>query len=61
MLPNGPAIKCVNVGERTQAGAGEIQESRVLVPAGVSEPRRGFCRHLGSFLSHTSVAVHRVL
>ena len=54
---NGPAIKGVSVAERMQAGAEKLSRGRVLVPAGMSEAWRGFCRQVECFLSFTSVAV----
>jgi hypothetical protein len=41
---NGPAIKAVSVAERMEAGAEKLSRGRVLVPAGMSEAWRGFCR-----------------
>ena len=61
MLPNGPAIKGVSVAERVKAGAEKLSRGRVLVPAGMSEAWRGFCRQVASFLSFTSVAVQGLL
>ena len=58
---NGPAIKGVSVAERMQAGAEKLSRGRVLVPAGMSEAWRGFCRQVASFLSFTSVAVQGLL
>jgi hypothetical protein len=57
MFANGPAIKCVCVAERMQAGAQNPNRGRVLIPAGMSEAWRTFCRPGKSFLSDTSVAV----
>jgi hypothetical protein len=56
---NGPAIKGVSVAERMKAGAEKLSRGRVLVPAGMSEAWRGFCRHVASFLSFTSVSHDR--
>ena len=58
---NGPAIKGVSVAERMQAGAEKLSRGRVLVPAGMSEAWRGFCRQVASFLSFTSVAIQGLL
>ena len=58
---NGPAIKGVSVAERVKAGAEKLSRGRVLVPAGMSEAWRGFCHHVASFLSFTSVAVQGLL
>ena len=33
-----------------QAGAGNPNRGRVLVPAGMNEARRGFCRHGTNFI-----------
>jgi|GEM_PF-4532247 len=57
LTPNGPAIKVVSVAERVKAGAEKLSRGRVLVPAGMSEAWRGFCRPVAGFLSFTSVAV----
>ena len=57
IAPNGPAIKVVSVAERVKAGAEKLPRGRVLVPAGMSEAWRGFCRPVASFLSFTRVAV----
>jgi len=40
-----------------QAGAGNPNRGRVLVPAGMNEARRGFCHPGTSFVSYTSVEV----
>jgi hypothetical protein len=57
MKPNGPAIKGVNVAERMEAGAENPHQSRVPVPAEMSEAWRAFCR-LGTILiAYTSFAV----
>jgi len=40
---NGPAIKGVCVAERMEAGAGNPNRGRVLVPAGMNEVWRIFC------------------
>ena len=61
MCANGPAIKGVSVAERVEAGAEKLSRGRVLVPAGMSEAWRGFCHHVASFLSFTSVAVQGLL
>ena len=61
MVPNGPAIKGVSVAERVKAGAEKLSRGRVLVPAGMNEAWRGFCRPVASFLSFTSVAVQGLL
>jgi hypothetical protein len=58
---NGPAIKGVSVAERVKAGAVKPNRGRVLVPTGMSEAWRGFCRPVASFLSFTSVAVQGLL
>jgi hypothetical protein len=44
-----------------EAGAEKLSRGRVLVPAGMSEAWRGFCRQVASFLSFTSVAVQGLL
>jgi len=54
---NGPAIKGVCVAERMKAGAKNPNQTRVLVPAGMSEAWRGFWRHGTNFWAYTSVAV----
>ena len=61
MQANGPAIKGVSVAERVEAGAVKPNRGRVLVPAGMNEAWRGFCRQVASFLSFTSVAVEGLL
>ena len=43
ITPNGPAIKGVCVAERMEAGAGNPNRGRVLVPAGMNEVWRIFC------------------
>ena len=40
-----------------QAGEGNPNRGRVLVPAGMNETRRGFCRLGTNFVSYTSVEV----
>ena len=54
---NGPAIKGGCVAERMETGAVLCNRGRVLVPAGMNEAWRTFCRHGTNFLSYTSVAV----
>jgi len=44
-----------------EAGAVSPNRGKVLVPAGMSEAWRGFCRPVASFLSFTSVAVQGLL
>ena len=44
MPANGPAIKGVSVAERVKAGAFLCHRGRVLVPAGMNEAWRIFCR-----------------
>jgi len=44
-----------------EAGAVKLSRGRVMVPAGMSEAWRGFCRPVASFLSFTSVAVQGLL
>src|SRR5664280_337160 len=44
MPANGPAIKGVSVAERAKAGAFLCHRGRVLVPAGMNEAWRIFCR-----------------
>ena len=44
MKPNGPAIKGVCVAERMKAGVENLDRGRVLVPAGMNEAWRIFCR-----------------
>jgi len=56
-MPNGPAIKCVCVAERMQAGAQNPNRGTVLVPAGMNEAWRGFCHPSTNFLAYTRVAV----
>ena len=49
MQPNGPAIKGVSVAERMKAGAVKLNRGRVLVPAGMNEAWRGFCKSRYNF------------
>ena len=44
-----------------QAGAGNPNRGRVLIPAGMNEARRGFCRPGTNFLRYTSVGVQGCL
>jgi len=50
--PNGPAIKGVCVAERMEAGARSPQESRILIPTGMNEAWRTFCRHVTNLIEH---------
>ena len=51
-MPNGPAIKGVCVAERMETGAVLCHRGRVLVPAGMNEAWRTFCRHVTNFIEH---------
>ena len=52
MQANGPAIKGGCVAERMETGAVLCHRGRVLVPAGMNEAWRTFCRHVTNFIEH---------